>query len=254
MKYLKLLLLFAFGTSTLSTFAQEEEGFMADRPGATTGIDVMPKGRFQWETGVGWERSKMDGIATTTWTLNTSLLRWGISDHAELRLQGDWLRTKNDEVNYGGLSNIAIGTKVHLFDGWKAIPGISLLANVLVPGGDDHHYLPANWGGQIGLLFENTLTPWLSLGYEGDLIWSDAQRPTAFFGACLGFQVSERLSLIVEEYNFNDSDGTKCWMELGAAYQLSDRVQIDLGTDISLQYPKRFGNVMLGVAWQITKR
>ncbi len=41
----------------LSALAQSEEaGFTADRPGATTGIDVLPKGRLQWETGVGYQQ------------------------------------------------------------------------------------------------------------------------------------------------------------------------------------------------------
>ena len=38
--------------------AQESVGFTADRPGSTTSVDVLPRGRVQWETGIGWERSK----------------------------------------------------------------------------------------------------------------------------------------------------------------------------------------------------
>ncbi len=247
-------LLFLMTLLPLCAIAQEDEGFTADRPGATTGTDVLPKGRFQWETGMGWERSKMEGVTATVWTLNTSLLRWGISEHAELRLQGDWLNESVEGEHYNGLSGLAIGTKMKLFEGWKAVPVISLLANILVPGGSDSNFLPENWGGQVGILFQNELTPWLSLGYEGDLIWSDDSRPAAFFGACLGFQVNDRLSLMVEEYNTNNQDGTSCWMEIGGAWQLSSRVQLDVATDISLQYPSRFANVMVGVAWQITKR
>jgi len=246
-------LLFLITLLPLCAIAQEEEGFTADRPGATNGTDVLPKGRFQWETGIGWERSKIDDVTATTWTINTSLLRWGFSEHAELRLQGDWLTKSVEDEHFSGLSNIAIGTKVKLFEGWKAIPVISLIANVFVPGSDDSDYLPQNWGGQVGLAFQNELTPWLSLGYDGELIWCDDSRPTAFFGASLSFQVNDRLSLMVEEYNNNDRDGTACWMELGAAWQLSNYVQLDVATDISLQHPSRFANVMVGLAWQITK-
>ena len=66
----------------LASAQSEEVGFTADRPGATTGTDVLPKGRMQWETGIGFERSKLDGPAVNTWTLNTTLLRWGFSDYA----------------------------------------------------------------------------------------------------------------------------------------------------------------------------
>lgn len=239
----------------LSALAQSEEaGFTADRPGATTGVDVLPKGRVQWETGIGYERSKMDGPAATTWTLNSSLLRWGISESAELRLQADYLYTDIEDTHVKGLSNVAFGTKVKLFEGWKAVPAVSLLGNIFVPGGSDAEFLPEEWGGQMGLLFQNELTSWLSLGYETDLIWSDAAKPTFFWGACLGFQLNDRLSLMAEEYNYQYSDVHENWVELGAAYMLTPRLQLDLATDISLNYPKHYFNLMVGIAWQITKR
>jgi len=234
-------------------FSQDDAGFTADRPGATTSPDVLPKGRLQWETGVAWERDRIGDPATTAWTPNTSMLRWGFSDYAELRLQGSYITMTDGEETTAGLADLSIGTKVRLFDGWKAVPAISLLANLYVPGGSDSNFLPQEWGGQIGLLFQNQLTPWLSLGYEGDLIWSDNSRPAAFYGVCLGFALSDRLSLAVEEYNNSSAGETECFSEISLGYQISPRVQIDLGTDISLNYPTRYHNLMLGVAWQITK-
>ena len=249
----RLFLLFLSALLPLCTSAQAEEGFTADRPGATTGVDVLPKGRLQWETGVAWEHSKFDDPTATSWTLNTSLLRWGFSDVAELRLQADYLYTRSDGTHTNDLSNVAIGTKVKLYEGWKAVPAVSLLTNVLIPGGSDDSYLPKKWGGHIGLLFQNQLSSWWSLGYEGDLIWSDDSRPLAFFGLCLGFALNDRLSLIVEEYNYNQTGATECWSELSLSWQLSPRVQLDLGTDLSLSHFADYHNLMLGVSWQITK-
>ena len=244
---------------SLPSFAQDDAGFTADRPGATTGTDVLPKGRMQWETGMGMEKVKVKSEKflseswSTTWTVNTSLLRWGFSDTAELRVQGDWLQTSADGEHYGGLANVAVGTKVRIYDGWRAWPAISLLGNVLIPGGSHARYLPAHWGGQMGLLLQHPLTSWLSLGYEADLHWSDAARPTVFFGLCLGFSLAPRLSLAVEEYNYNTSDGTDCWTEIALSYQLAPRLQLDLGTDVCLRHFRQYHNVMVGVAWQITK-
>ncbi|MCR5131375.1 MAG: transporter [Prevotella sp.] len=237
----------------LCAFAQEEVGFTADRPGATTGVDVLPKGRFQWETGVAWERSKLDGPAETTWTINNSLLRLGLSEHAELRLQADYLCSSVEGCHYNGFSDVAIGTKVKLFEGWKAVPEVALLANVLIPGSDDSHYLPQEWGCQLGLAFQNQLTPRLALSYEGDLIWSDDSKPSAFYGLCLSFDLTDRLFLCLEEYNNHNSDGTECWSELSLGYMLTPRLQLDLGSDISLSHPNRYHNLMFGLSWQITK-
>ena len=238
----------------LSASAQSEEaGFIADRPGATTGIEVMPKGRVQWETGIGYERLKINGLVATTWTLNTSLLRWGISESAELRLQADYLSTDIEGTHANGFSNVAFGTKVKLFEGWKAVPAVSLLGNVFVPSSSDDDFLPEEWSGQMGLLFQNELTSWCSLGYEADLTWYGGTKPIFFWGACLGFQLNARLSLMAEEYNYHYDGLHENLVELSAAYMLIPRLQLDLATDIYLNYPKRDFNLMVGIAWQINK-
>ena len=164
--------MFVISLSPISILAKGLNEFTADRPGATTGTDVLPKGRIQWETGIGFEHTSIESPSATTWTINTSLLRFGISDYAELRFQTDGLYTKCGDERYSGLANVCIGSKLHLFEGWKALPEMSLLANVYIPGGKDSYYLPENIGGQLGLLFQNSLSSQLNLGYEADLTCS----------------------------------------------------------------------------------
>ncbi len=250
-----MLLLVTFIAASLLCSAQEEAApFTCDRPGAITGVDVMPQGRLQWETYLGWERDRIEDPAITTWTLHSSMLRYGISSTAELRLQANYSLAHFDGANTNGLSDLLIGTKVRLFDGWKAVPAIGLLANVYVPGNSHSDFLPEDWGGTLGLLFQNELTPWLSLYYEGDLTWSDTSRPEIFFAVGLGFQVSESVWLGIDQFNQNTSDGTYCWSELSVGWQVSPRIQLDLATDISLQYPARYHCLLVGLSWQLTKK
>lgn len=233
---------------------KDEVEFTADRPGTTTSVDVLPKGRVQWETGVGYERARADDIVNTAWTLNETLLRWGFSDFAELRFQGAYLYDIDNGEAAHGFSNIAIGTKAKLFNGWKAVPTISLLANVFIPGSTDATFMIDEWGGQMGLLFNNNLSPWCTLSYEADLIWYASAKPTLLWGLCLDFQVTKRCSLMLEEFNFHYPQLHEHWVELGASYMLVPRLKLDLSTDINLRHPKTFFNLMLGVAWQITKK
>ncbi len=238
----------------LSALAQSEEaGFTADRPGATTGVDVLPKGRLQWEMGMGYQQVRQNGATSYIWTLNTTLLRFGISDYAELRLQGDWNNEGGEFFDYNGSENVAIGAKARLFDGWKFVPAISMLGNIIIPS---KHYdnMPNNWSGQMSLLFQNQLTPWLSLGYEGNLTWFDSEKPIIFYGACLGYTLNDHWQLILEEYNYKYPDSTENWMELGVAWQLFPRVQIDVNTDINLNDIKSFWSIAMGFAWQITRK
>ena len=238
----------------LAALAQTEEaGFTADRPGATTGVDVLPKGRLQWEMGMGYQQVRQDGATSYIWTLNTTLLRFGISDYAELRLQGDWNNEGGEIFDYNGSENVSIGAKARLFDGWKFVPAVSLLGNVFIPS---KHYdnMPNNWSGQMALLFQNQLTQRLSLGYQGQLTWFDSEKPIIFYGVCLGYALNDRWQLMAEEYNYKYPESTENWMELGAAWQLSRRLQIDVNTDINLNDFKSFWSIAVGVAWQITKK
>lgn len=257
-RMLRIFVLF-FTLFPLLALAQEEE-FTADRPGITNSTDILPAGRLQWETGMGFDRMKADGVTSTTWTLNSSTLRWGIGGPAEVHLQTDYLYTSEEGDHYGGLANVAVGTKINLYSPSAAaegrgglLPEICLLANVFVPGGNDAHYLPRQWGGQLGLVFQHELTPWCTLNYDGELTWSDDERPQAFYGACLCFQLSDRLFLLAEEYNYNQTGGTESWVGLGAGLIVAPRLQLDLSTNMSLNYPKRYANLMVGVSWQLTK-
>lgn len=250
-------ILFLFFAVLLPLFAAaQDDDFTADRPGTTNSADILPLGRLQWETAVGWERSKLDGPSTTTWTLNSSTLRYGIGGRAEIHLQADRLLSSCDGEHDGGFANVAVGTKVRLYtpetDG-PLLPAVCLLGNVFVPGGSDAAFLPRYWGGQVGLVFQHELAPWCTLNYDGELTWSDDERPQAFLGICLGFTLSDRLSLVAEEYNYNQSGGSESWIGLGLGWQIAPRLQLDLGTDLSLNHFGDYHNLTVGLVWQLTK-
>lgn len=237
----------------LASAQSEEADFTADRPGATTGTDVLPKGRLQWEMGVGYQQVRQNGATSYIWTLNTTLLRFGISDYAELRLQGDWNNEGGEIFDYNGSEDVAIGVKARLFDGWKFVPAISMLGNVIIPS---KHYdnMPNNWSGQMALLFQNQLSQRFSLGYQGQMTWFDSEKPIIFYGACLGYTLNDHWQLMLEEYNYKYPDSTENWMELGVAWQLSPRVQIDVNTDVNLNDIKSYWSIARGIAWQITRK
>ena len=243
------------GLLSVSAGAQTEAAeFTADRPGATTGPSVLPRGRVQLETGIGWERVGFDNNWTTNWTANTSLLRWGFSDFAELRVQGDFLVMDEGNGPRFRMDNVIVGTKAKLYEGGRILPETSLIANVLIPGPRGSVFLTEHWGGQVGLLFENTLAPWCSLGYEVDMILRGQPKPDVFFGFCLGFEPWERITLQLEEFNLAGESPISCWAELSGAWRVSKRVQLDLSADFSLNAPQRYILLMFGVSWQITKR
>lgn len=244
----------------LSLMAQEAEtaDFTSDLFGGITGVDILPKGRLQWETFAFYEHSTMYDYDSKTWSPNTSVLRYGISNSTELSLQGAWFHTTDEDEKYSGFGDLAVGVKTRLFEGWKAVPAISLRGLLYFPGGENDYFLPDNFSYQLDLIFYNPLTSWCALGYMGTMIWDDLPKPTVVFGGYLDFFLTDRLTFSVEErncrYGFEEENYLDTWAGLTLSYQILPRVELGLTSDISLRYPKDFFNLSLGVAWQLTKK
>ena len=250
----KIILFFVALLASVSCHAQEGLEFVADRPGATTSPDIAPKYKLFWETGLQYEHDCTDKSTENTLNYHNSLFRFGVSEYAELRLGIAASQSYPDhQDSYGGISSLTVGTKVKIFDGWRAVPKISLLGELLLPGGSNHKYLPQHVGANLHLLFNNDITSWFSLGYDAGVIWSgdtDEEQPSTFLGACFSFMPSERLGLFVEEYNTLNT--TNQYMtELGGTYMVSSRVQIDAYIDMNLQHMDKYVNIGIGVVWRI---
>ena len=245
----------------LSAMSQktEEAGFTSDLfGGPILGPDVLPKGRLQWEPYAFYQHDTMFGDDSYTWSPFAFVLRYGISNTTELRFQGAWMHSTDEGENYHGIGDLAVGFKTKLFEGWKAVPAISLMGNVYIPGGENYMFLPDHFGGELDLLFANNLTSWCTLNYMGGLFWDDTPRPTVVWGAYFDITLSNRLTLSLEESNYyygaDEEEQVQPWACVTLSYQLKPRIELGLCTDISLRHRNHFFDVMLGVAWQITKK
>lgn len=255
---MKFFLVGLLAISTANMSAQEGESsadveMCADRPGASTGTGVMGQFQFQWETGFGFENNKYNGADEKTYTINTSLFRLGLTDVAELRLQVDEQYVKsgsNDGI--GGLCPLVVGTKVKLFNGYKAVPQVAMLCNLTIPSGKDEfkseHLAPS-----LYLLFDNQLCDKWSLGYNVGGEWDgESSHATTFVALCLGYSICDKLSAFVENYDYFHSECKPVWMtEFGFAWQVAKRVQLDVAGDLNLRDPGKQYAVSCGLAWLI---
>lgn len=116
----------------------EDEGIGTDRPDFVESSAVVGKGVFQLETSLAHERDRRDGITTTVRSTPT-LLRYGVSETVELRLETDgWLRQKvSGESPQTGTADASIGLKWHLRDGNEATgaPALALLGHLDLDSG-----------------------------------------------------------------------------------------------------------------------
>lgn len=108
----------AFATALLLPLAAhaQEEAMATDRPDVVESSNVVGQGRFQIETSFASESDKVAGVKTTTRTTPT-LLRYGLTENTELRLETDgFIRDSQDH----GFADVAIGLKWHTHDGDEA--------------------------------------------------------------------------------------------------------------------------------------
>jgi len=231
--------LMLLGLSALAGAAEPDE-IVTDRPDFVESSNVVGKGRFQIETSFAQERNKANGFKERTWSTPT-LLRYGISESLELRLETDGrMRATTDNLNTGarvtesGYADSALGVKWHMADenGW--FPSLGVLAHVDLDSGSSAFRAPGT-GGSLRLAAEWELPDEFSLGVMPGLATQrsdDGGRYTsAIFGIVLGKGWTDRFRTFVEysapQIARARNGGSVTTFDVGGAYLIADNMQVD---------------------------
>jgi Putative MetA-pathway of phenol degradation len=225
-----------------STLGQAAEAISTDRPDFVESSDVVGRGRVQIETGLSWDRSQGNGLKLQTQSTPT-LLRVGISNSLELRLESDGLiRSSTRDTALGttqrdkGFADAALGVKWHMQDGDEASgkPGMAWLLHADLDSGS------AAFRGQgirpsLRFVAEWDLPRDLSLGVMPGVLLdkNDAgQRVTVgILAVTLAKTWSPAWHSFVEvagqRLASKAKGGNVVTFDLGAAYLVNDDVQLD---------------------------
>ncbi len=249
-------IVFILMAAALSAQPTRQEPVAPDRPGVGTPPSLVPRNRFQFETGSFFERSHVEGTTTDVTSWNQSLLRFGWLSFAEIRLATEYTRTgvkKPDGTStVSGFGPLVLGTKIGLLQGGGAIPKTALLANFIIPGTGLEDYRVEKVAPSVVLLFQNPLTDRLSLGYNLGLIWNgESPQPTTFYAINLGLSLTRKLSLFVENFGFFGSAGSDLFVDAGFAYLLIRKIQLDFAGGIHTKGGDRDTRLSLGFSWLI---
>ncbi|MEY4563104.1 MAG: hypothetical protein RLZZ618_2381 [Pseudomonadota bacterium] len=121
--------------------AWADDTIATDRPDFVESSDVVGTGRFQIETSFSSERHNADGVKTRT-TSTPTLLRMGVSDKLELRVETDGIVRSRSQDATGtqrerGFADASLGVKWHMQDGDDASgkPGVAWLLHLDVDSG-----------------------------------------------------------------------------------------------------------------------
>ncbi|QBE66429.1 transporter [Pseudoduganella lutea] len=227
--------MFAFVSSP--AYAADEEPIATDRPDFVESSNVVGKGRIQIETSVARDRTTGRGDTETLWAMPT-LLRFGIGETVELRLESDGaLRQRSRTAGHApvterGYADTSLGMKWHAMDAVGNLPSVAVLLHADLSTGSTA-FRGEGTRPTARVVAEWDLPHDLSLGIMPGIGHEKANGGTTFaiFGLVVGKALSERLRSFVEVSSPHIAraahGGTEASLSVGAAYLLQKNVQID---------------------------
>jgi len=217
-----------------------EAEIATDRPDFVESSNVVGNGRFQIETSFAVDRNKADGVKERGYATPT-LLRYGIGDNWEVRLETDGrMRAITTDMASGarvtdsGYGDVSLGVKWHIADAQGRSPSMGLLAHVDLDTGSAPFRAQGN-GGSLRLAAEWEFADDWSLGVMPGLAWlpndNGDRHLTGIFGVVVGKGLTDQLRTFVE---YSDQriarardGGTVSTIDVGVAYLLTNSVQLD---------------------------
>lgn len=222
-----------------------------DRPGYAWGAEVTPERKLIWDNGIGFESSP-DG--ERTFTLNTTILRYGILENVELRVGTDFLLNGNGlESPHLGIAPLSFGTKIKLHEGSGWIPSVGLLAELKSPHIGSKDLLPSHIAPSIYALFEHVIGERFWICYNAGLEWDgETAAPTSFLSLAVGYNITESVGVFAETNNYlHSEEQSRHLTEFGVTWLVSRRVQLDLEADLDLRHFGKCYGFGAGVSWLI---
>lgn len=228
-----------------ATSAANEAPICTDRPTKANAVCTVPKGSFQLETtALGWTLTKAGGAKSRTFSVGSSLLKYGLTDRSDMQLGfTPYVRIRNSgsSENQSGVGDITVRYKHRVSAGESPVQ-VDLLPFVKIPAAkqgignrklEGGLAVPISFG--LGGGVTATLGPELDLLADGD----GHGRHLALVNLVnLSAPIAARLTLIGELWsNLNfDPSGTlkQASADAAVAYALSPSVQLDAGVNAGL--------------------
>lgn len=221
-------------------WAEPDDAIVTDRPDFVESSNVVGKHRLQIETSVAFDRDDSAGVKSRSRATPT-LLRFGVSDDVELRIETDGrLRARSDDALNGihlrdsGYADTALGLKWHAMDASGALPSVGLLFHADLDSGSSA-FRGNGVRPSLRMAAEWELPAGLSLGVmPGLAVEKDAagkRYASGIFGVVVGRSLTDKLRGFVEfsapAIARARNGGTVATLDVGVAYLLTDQCQLD---------------------------
>jgi hypothetical protein len=230
----------------LSAAAAPVEPIATDRPDFVDSSTVVGTGVFQIEAGFATERNRDAGLRERS-NSTPLLLRLGVSDNLELRLETDGrLHYRSDgvaSVRQQGWGDAGLSVKWHALDAKDGGPSIGFIAQADVDSGSAAFRgsgvrpslrMAAEWD------LPNDWSVGLMPGLTRDRNDVGAHMMTGMFGVTVGKEWTERMHTFVEvaapRIARARDGGTQATFDVGAGYLLTPNWAADFGLSFGLNH------------------
>jgi hypothetical protein len=222
MKALVAVSLLLFASAALAQTQAPQAGLInPDRPGIADGSAVVGRGIFQIEAGLERDHDAGDrSIATPL------LLRYGVSESLEMRVEGNGYVHANGGSGFAPLS---VGAKYHFLDA----PSLGIIARLFPPSGTGaqrSHATTADvrLAADINLGEKWALNPNIGVASQDD----GAGRFTAALAALtLQYNISDRTNMFIDGASQSPEErggGASLVVDAGAAWIVGNNTQLDI--------------------------
>ncbi|MBI1305280.1 MAG: hypothetical protein GC181_01550 [Bacteroidetes bacterium] len=249
---LKQLFLFLL-VSPITVLAQ----IQTDRPDQTESPNVVPKGSFQIETGAMYgneivKRYRFGVFRNYTSIFNTTLLRFGVTDKMEFRLNWNYSeikqRSEDDEKTKilpfdsadallkergkyylgGGFTPFFIGIKYNILKKEKI--SLGFLGHIYLPFTASKIYRIDHLAPEFKIPFSLKVNDIWTISTQYSMSWTGTGNALNMGYTCsVGRSLGDKLGCFVEPYGFfNNEEGKEHWFNYGFTCLLQDNLQLDL--------------------------
>lgn len=260
----KILILLIIIVQCVISHAQENNDIITDRPYQTKSSWTIPKHRVQIESGFRFQTTQLDNATLDEMIYQETLLRYGLLDNFELRVEMAYSNieykatvTSGDSVvSATGFEPLEIGFKILIVEenGW--IPRMSFVGSLVIPGVASAEMETIHYAPGFQFTGEYTFTDWMSFGFNVGTIW-DSMEPDAIgtVSGILGFSVLPWFGAFAEYYAFLPGGGRENDHRLdgGFAFPVRHNLQFDVSGGIGLSSTSPDYFIAAGFAWRIPK-
>lgn len=216
----------------------------SDRPDEAEAASLVPKGTALLEAGYYFQKDREDGAEIEMRAYPTALLRLGVLDWLELRVQSalkDSVAERGSRFRTDGFAPLSVGTKIKLWEEQGLRPQAAFMAMVALPVGS-RAFRPDNPEPTFRLLLKNSLTDNLDLSYNLVQAWVEGESMQGY-AVSLGFEIIDRLTVYGEAFGSKQKrEEAEHSVDGGFLFMLLPNLQLDIaaGKALNVAAPNYF--------------